>query len=297
VLLYFWDTALTLIHRLSLRELIMIKKILVGALVLTTTACTTLQHELKNYLNKPVVNYKSITVGQLAIDSIELNPTFNVLNKNAFPIPINAATYELFLNNDKVLDGTTNSIGTLPANQNKDVTLSLNLTEETLISLQHILLRDKKIDYQVKGNVNIMGLPILFEKSDTLYVPELEVVDMQVVSANFTQLDIMLKLEINNINNFNLPLENIHYSVSSNRNILFNGDIKDQDIAKGSNIIELPLSIKPNTLFTNIFALINNPVLPLHFEINTPLFNKSYDHALNLSSFFFAKENLNTFKL
>ncbi|TEW51513.1 hypothetical protein E2R67_07025 [Psychromonas sp. RZ5] len=276
---------------------IMIKKLLVGVLVLTTTACTTLQHELKNYLNKPVVNYKSISVGKLAIDAIELNPTFNVQNKNAFPIPINEATYELYLNNDKVLDGTTNAIGTLPANQDKDVTLSLNLTQETLISLQHILLRDKQLNYRVKGNVNAMGLTLPFEKSDTLYVPDLKVVDMQVVNASFTKLDIMLKLEVTNTNNFNLPLENIHYSVSSNRNILFNGDLKDQNVAKGSNTIQLPLTIKPNTLFTNIFALLNNPVLPLHFEINTPLFNKSYDHSLNLSSFFFAKEKLNTFNL
>ena len=50
----------------------MIKKLLVGALVLTTTACTTLQHEFKNYLNKPVVNYKSISVGKLAIDAYDV---------------------------------------------------------------------------------------------------------------------------------------------------------------------------------------------------------------------------------
>jgi len=275
----------------------MFKKILLGALVLTTTACSTLQHELKNHLNKPEVNYKSISVGKLAIDAIELNPTFNVLNKNAFPIPIDKATYELYLNNDKVLQGTTNSIGTLPATQDKDVTLSLNLTNETLISLQHILLRDKQLNYQVKGNVIAFGLTLPFEKSDTLYVPELDVVDMQVINATFTQLDIMLKLKVDNANKFNLPLENIHYSVSSNKSILFNGDIKNQNISKGSNTIELPITIKPNKLFSNIFALLNNPILPLHFEINTPLFNKSYDHSLNLSSFFFAKDNLNTFNL
>ena len=275
----------------------MIKKLLVGVLVVTTTACTTLQHELKNYLNKPVVTYQSISIGKLAIDGIELNPTFNVNNKNTFPIPINEATYELFLNGDKALAGSTTSIGTLPANQDKDVTLSLNLTQESLISLQHILLRDKQINYQIKGDVNAMGLTLPFEKSDTLYVPDLDVVDMQVINASFTQLDIILKLNVTNTNSFNLPLENIHYSVTSNHNILFNGDIKNQNIKKGENTIELPLTIKPNKLFSNIFALLNNPVLPLHFEINTPLFNKSYDHTLNLSSFFFAKDNFNTFNL
>lgn len=275
----------------------MVKKLLISVLVLSISACSTLQNTLKNNINKPVVSYKSMSIGQLAINAIELNPVFNIMNKNSFPIPINEASYELFFNNDKVLAGSTNSIGTLPAYQGKDVTLSLNLGQETLISLQHLLLKNKQLNYQVKGKLNIMGLPIAFEKSDTLYAPSLTVMDMEVVNASFTQLDLMLKLKVENNNNFNLPLENVHYSVSSNSNFLFSGDIKNQNIEQGGNIIKLPLSIKPNTLFSNIFALLNNPLLPLHFEINTPLFNKSYDHSLNLSSFFFAKDSINTFNL
>jgi len=275
----------------------MIKKLFIGVVMLTTTGCTTLQQELKHYLNKPSVNYKSISVGKIAIDAVELNPTFNVMNNNAFPIPINTASYTLSLNNKQVLTGVTNNIGTLPANQNKDFTLPITLTKDTLLSLQHILLKNKQLDYEVEGYVDVMGLTIPFEQSNTLFVPELDVIDMKVLNANFTQLDILLKLRVSNPNAFNLPLDDIHYTVSSNRNILFSGDINDQNIKAGNNTIELPLSIKPNKLFNNIFALLNSPVLPLHFEINTPLFNQSYDHSLDLSTYFLSQQSLNTFNL
>ena len=275
----------------------MIRKLLVSVLILTTTACTTFQHQFKNYLNKPEVSYKSVSIKKLAIDAIEFNSTFNIINKNAFSIPINEANYDLFLNNNKVLSSTTDFLGTLPANQDKNITFPLSLTQGTLISLQHILLRDKQINYRIKGNVNALGLSIPFEQSNTLYAPHLSILDMEVIRANFTQLDIILKLKVTNSNNFDLPLENIHYSVSSNHNILFSDDIKNKNILKGNNIIQLPLSIKPNRLFPNLFALLNNPILPLHIEINTLLFNQSYDHTLNLSSFFTVNENVNIFNL
>jgi len=275
----------------------MMKKLLAIALIMTTTACTMLQQEFKHFVNKPVVSYQSISVSKVAMDGIELNPTFNVSNKNAFPIPINNVSYVLSLNDKTMLTGQTNALGTLPANKNKDVTLSLALTKETLIALQQLLFKHKQLTYHITGEVDAMGLAIPFEESATLYVPEISIDGIEVISANFTQLDMLLTLNINNDNAFALPLEDITYSAASNNNALFDGAIKNQLIQKGNNRIQLPLSIKPNTLFSNIFDLLNNPVLPLHFEINTPLFHKSYDHSLNLTTFFLAKDSLNTFSL
>jgi len=264
----------------------MIKKSLIVAMMMIISACSTLQKELKNHVKTPEVNYQSISLGKVAMDSIELNPIFNIANKNAFSLPINTINYELSLNNEKMFAGETEAIGTLPANSDKNVSLSIDLTKETLTSLQQLLFKDKKLNYQVKGNVNVMGLAIPFEKSATLYVPEIKIIDFKVVNASFTQLDIILSVAIDNQNAFSLPLENVNYSVTSNNKSLFKGELKSQNIAQGKNNIQLPLSIKPNELFNNVFALLLTPELPLHVEINTPLFNKSYDHSLNLSSFF-----------
>lgn len=264
----------------------MIKKLLVVACMVVISACATLQKELSNYVTEPEVSYQSISVGKMSMDAIELIPTFNVANKNDFSLPINAITYELSLNNKKMLTGESDEIGTLPANADTDVSLSLDLTKETLTSLQQLLFKDKKLDYQIKGGVKAMGITIPFEKSATLYVPEIKIHDLKVNSATFDALDIVLSIDIDNKNEFSLPLEDVGYSVSSQGKMLFKGALQKQKIAQGKNTIQLPLSIKPNDLFSNVFSLLLDPEVPLKFEITTPIFSKSYEQSLNLGTFF-----------
>lgn len=264
----------------------MIKKLLAVAIVCTLSACASLQEELKNYVSQPEVTYKSIAIGEASMERLELTPTFNVTNPNSFPIPIDTVAYELSLNNKKMLAGETKAIGMLPGNGNKDVTLAIELTKETLSSLQQLLFKDRKIDYQIKGDVTAAGIAIPFEKSATLYIPDVKVSDLKVSNASFEQLDFVLVVAIDNQNEFSLPLEDVSYAVSSKGKALFNGALKNTKIAQGSNSVEIPVSIKPSDLFSSVFSLLLTPELPLHFEITSPLFTKSYDHPLNLNSFF-----------
>lgn len=262
------------------------KKFLLIALLITVSACSTLQEGVKSLVKQPEVTYKSISVGEVSMDAFELNPTFSIENKNTFSLPIDSVTYDLSLNEKNMLTGETKDIGTLPANNTKDVTLSLGLTQETLTALQQLLFKNKQLDYTIKGSVKTMGLAIPFEKSATLYVPEIKVADVQVKEASFSQLDILLSIDVDNKNDFGLPLDTLNYSVSSKGKHLFKGDINNQEIAKGKTNIQLPLSIKPSDLFTSVLGLLADPELPLHFEIQSPLFSKSYDQSLNLLTFF-----------
>ncbi|MFT6927067.1 MAG: LEA14-like dessication related protein [Psychromonas sp.] len=264
----------------------MIKNLIAVLLVVMVSACTTLQQGLKNYVKQPEVSYKSISIGKVSMSAIELNPTFNIANNNNFSLPIDAVTYDLSFNNKKMLAGETESIGTLPANDAKDVTLSLDLTDETLTSLQQLLFKDKKLDYVVKGAVKTMGLTIPFEKSATLYVPDVSIKDVKIVNGSFSQLDILLSVDLDNPNDFTLPLGMLNYTVSSNGKTLFKGDLENNKIGSGQNNIQLPLTIKPGDLFGSAFSLMSNPKLPLHFEISSPMFKKSHDQSVDLSSFF-----------
>ena len=264
----------------------MIKKLLAVSLLVMVSACSTVQKELKNYVQQPEVTYKSMSVGQVSMDGIVLNPTLNIANKNRFVLPISAVTYQLSLNNKQMLAGQSEEIGTLPANANKDVTLSLDLTKETLSALQQLLFKDKKLDYQVKGSVKTMGLTIPFEQSATLYAPKISIGDIKIVHASFKQLDILLSVDVDNQNDFTLPLETLSYSVSSANKVLLNGDLKNNKIAAGKNNLQLPLSIKPSDLFSSVFALLANPKLPLHVEVKSPLFTKSHDQLLDVRDFF-----------
>jgi LEA14-like dessication related protein len=266
--------------------LVMIKKLLAITMLLQVTACATLQQEINKFVKQPEVTYQSISVGSISPSGIELNPTFNISNKNDFAIPVDIVSYDFSLNNKQMFTGETAEIGTLPAQNNKDVTLSIDLTQATLASLQQLLLKDKKLNYLIKGKVTGMGLQIPFERSDTLYVPEISIADVKVVNVDLSQLDILLSIDVNNQNDFTLPIGNLDYSVSTGGNSLFKGALNNQRISTGQNNMQLPLTIKLDSIFSSVFAILANPELPLQFEINSPLFSQSFEQSMNLSSFF-----------
>lgn len=264
----------------------MFKKLSTVAVILMLSACASLQEGISSLVQTPEVSYQSIAIGEASMDLIELQPTFNVANKNDFPIPVDSVSYQLSLNNKKMLEGETKEVGTLPVNGNKDVTLGIDLTKETLSSMQQLLFKEKKIDYLIKGDVSAMGLSVPFEKSATLYVPDVTISDVKVVEASFDNLELLLSVDIENKNEFSLPLDDVSYAVSSKGKSLFTGALNNKKIAQGSNNVQIPVSIQPKDMFSSVFALLLSPELPLHIEITTPLFNKSYDHSLNLSTFF-----------
>ncbi|WP_413699526.1 LEA type 2 family protein [Psychromonas sp. KJ10-10] len=264
----------------------MIKKILAITLLLQISACANLQQEINKFVKQPEVTYQSISVGKVSMEGIELNPTFKIDNNNSFAIPVDVVSYDFTLNNKKLLAGETQAIGSLVANNSKDVTLSIDLTQESIVSLQQLLFKDKKLDYQVKGSVKAMGLVVPFEKSDTLYVPDISIADVKIINASLSNLELLLSIDVNNQNSFALPLEALNYSVSTGSQFLFEGALNNQQISQGKNNIQLPLSIKLDAIFTSVFAILANPELPLHFEINSPLFSHSFDQSMNLTSFF-----------
>ncbi|PKF62989.1 hypothetical protein CW745_06065 [Psychromonas sp. psych-6C06] len=261
------------------------KKILITLLLVTLTGCSTLQNELKSYVKQPKVSYQSIALGEVSTSEIELLPRFKIINTNDFSIPVNSIDYQLSLNNKTLLEGETDAIGTLPANADKELNLSIKLTQESLSSLKNILLNEKKIAYQIEGTVNTLGMTIPFEKSAVLFLPELKIGDLQVKSATFEEVTLLLNLEIENLNDFSIPLDSVRYGVSSAGKELFTGGLSNQKISHGKNSIEVPLSIKPSDLFSNIFSLLLDPQLPLSIEIETPFYSKSFQQRIDLSLF------------
>jgi LEA14-like dessication related protein len=66
----------------------MIKKVMLLVLAITVSACSTLQNLMKENIKEPEITYKSMSIGQLTRDNIELKPTFSIANNNGFTIPI-----------------------------------------------------------------------------------------------------------------------------------------------------------------------------------------------------------------
>jgi LEA14-like dessication related protein len=262
----------------------MIKKIILLVLAITVSACSTLQNLMKESIEEPEITYKSVSVGQLTRDKIELKPTFSITNNNGFTIPIDTLKYEFSFNQKAMIKGETDKVGDLPANQSTDVTLAIDLTKDTLAAIKDVLFKEGKIDYIIKGEVEVLGFNFSFEKASTLFKPTVSLGKLIIKKADFKQVDIVVNLTVGNQNDFTLPLDLLSYSVSSGANQLVAGSLKDQSIKQGTNLLQIPLSINPSRLFSSIFSLLQNPKLPLSFNVSIGAFEHSLQQTLNLES-------------
>jgi LEA14-like dessication related protein len=249
-------------------------------------ACSQLNDLLKDNVKEPEVSYKSLSVGEFNSQGIELKPVFKVLNKNAFTIPVNNVSYQLSFNQKKMLDGKTGELGNLPANNSKDIALGLLLNKEVLQSFKELLTNNKQLDMQLVGTVNILGFDLPFEASETFYRPEISVADMQVKNASFNQIDLMFSIKIDNKNRFTVPLSDISYRLDSGSKSLASGALQAGSIKQGENLIQVPISIQPSTLFSSVFALFKNPELPLSLVVDSPLQSIKKEQTINLKNFF-----------
>ncbi|HCM05450.1 MAG TPA: hypothetical protein DIC30_05505 [Oceanospirillales bacterium] len=264
----------------------MFKRIMLLVLAITSSACSTMQNLVQENIKEPEVAYKSISVGQLTSDKIELKPTFSVTNTNSYTIPVDSLKYEVSFNQKTMMKGETDKIGNLPSGESKDVTLGVDLTKDTLLSVKDVLLEEGKIDYVIKGEVEVMGFRFPFEKSSTLYKPSVSIGKLEIKESSFKQIGMVLNLTVENKNDFTLPLDMLSYTVSSGAMQLVEGDLKNQQIQQGVNQLKIPLTIGLSQLFSSIFSLMQNPELPLSFNFNAGGFEKSVEQTLDLKSLF-----------
>lgn len=262
------------------------KKLLIVATTIGLMSGCAGMEQLNNLVKTPTVNYKSMALGKVSSDSIELRPTFSLLNLNSFPVPVDTVDYKLSLNGKEMFNGVTQPIGTLNSNIAKDITLGVNLTGNVLKSLQHSLMETKEINYRVAGNIKVVGIALPFEHAATLYVPQVKVGSVKVTKANLSQLELVLKLAIDNRNDFVLPLDNINYTVASDGRDLLSGKLTNQRIQQGGNVIEVPLTLGTGKLVSSVFSLMQQPNIPLQIKINSPMFNVSQTQTINLKGFF-----------
>lgn len=250
------------------------------------TSCASLQSLLNGAIKEPTVNYKSVALGDINTNYIEIKPTLSIFNPNGFSVPIESLNYQLIINDKSMLSGKTNKIRTLPAKQSKDVTLGLILSQQTLKVFQDLLFKEDKITYKIKGITNVMGLKIPYEHSDTIVKPNISFADIKVRRASFNKLRMNLLVNINNPNSFSIPLDSLNYQISSKAKSLLTGSLKGQTIKPGKNQISLPLNINPRDFFSNLFALIQSPKMPIDLKLNGPMFNYSGKQSIDLSQFF-----------
>ncbi len=247
------------------------------------TACSNMEEAVKKNFKEPEITFKTLSIGDVSSSGIQLNPVFEVLNTNFYTIPLDQLSYELSFNEKTMLNGAIQDIGSLPANKSVDVTIPLNLNGETLDSFQELLVNNEKLAYSIKGKVKVLAINIPFKEEGVFYRPSISLGSFSVEESSFSRVKLNMSVKITNPNDFVLPISDLNYRLASGDKVLFDGGIENTELKQGENEIKIPLEIKPEELFSNVFSLLRDPKLPLEFSVDSPLQHVDKSMQLDLS--------------
>jgi len=232
------------------------------------TGCSNLQKQASNIIKKPSVAVESFKLGAVSEEGITLIPRLKITNENGFPIPVDGMSYDLSLNSRQMISGQNNDIGTLKSKQPKSVDVPVMLTSETLDFFVNSLFKDKKLDYQIKGAVQVLKFDLPFNQSGTFFYPEIKIGKFNLDSANLKEIAGSLIIDVTNKNDFVLPLKSFSYNINANGKQLFSNALSTGDgIPKnGQKSLTIPIKLKPSELGGSLFKMMTT--LKADFDVD-----------------------------
>lgn len=260
----------------------MFRTLCVVMVLLFLNACAAVKPVLGPDFKEPEISYQSIALGEVSLSMVQLKPTLAINNLNAFPIPVDQIEYQLLVNDKQLLKGSNESIGELPAKKSKNVTFQIDLNGESLEAARGVLYKADRFDYVIQGKVKALGMSFPFSRSSSLSKPKIAFGGFKINSASFGKISMALTLDVENNNDFSIPLSDLSYKISSKKQLLMSGNLKDESIKQGKNTFQIPLVFKPNELFSSVLSLLANPKMPLTLDIKSSLFSYSTEQSLDI---------------
>lgn len=143
------------------------------ALLLLAVGCSQLQ--------KPSVALKNMSLKGADADGFTMDFDAAVANPNAAAIPLGDVKYDLAVAGKKLLGGSADGGGTIPANGSRDFTFPVNVKWADLLAAKEAVAQSGgSVPYALSGNLAVPGgLPMLggqsvpFDYSGTLDVASL----------------------------------------------------------------------------------------------------------------------------
>ncbi len=98
--------------------------------------------------------------------------------------------------------------------------------------------------------------------------PTASVTNTQITGLSFSQADLLIDIKINNPNDVGIDLAGLNFDLKINNNSLLSGNKKDplNILAKGSNTIQLPLSLKYADIYGALTSLLEEDKSTYQFD-------------------------------
>ena len=131
-------------------------------LCLLLSACSS--NGLKGIAETPKVQVHKVEMGNFNLNGGSAVFILNISNPNSFPIPLTGFDYGLRLNGIEVANGIKEQRVTIGAKQSQKLEVPLTLSFTNMLNMLPNLLRTRKVDYSLGGNLHFPWIKIPFQR-------------------------------------------------------------------------------------------------------------------------------------
>ena len=202
---------------------------------------------------KPTAKITGTRLANITFEQVDLVFDLEVENKNPVTLKLSGLDYELKVENQSLVSGTTTQAIKVKANSTSSVQLPITLKFNDLKNLPGELWDKDIINYQLLSKFNV-NLPVIgnyaipVEKKGELPVPkipEISIRDVNVKNISFLSAELVARITVNNPNNFDMAVSNLIYQLNINQQNWGQGKINNtiNIPKKGRAIFEIPLKL------------------------------------------------------
>lgn len=239
--------------------------LLIGA-ALSSFGCQALQNLAD--AQKPNLSVQEVRVTDFAFDEIELTFDVRVENPNPFELQLQSYTYDFNINGNTFIEGTREKGLAIAATDTSIIHVPVELNFGELYDLFNSLKDEDSADYKLFADLTF-NLPVLGEttiplkKTGTvplLQLPEIRVAGLQVIDANFSDVDLKLNIAVQNPNGFALFLNGFSYQFEvNNQEWLDTRFTNDVTVSENSiQYISIPISLNTLNIGASVIDLLQN---------------------------------------
>ncbi|KAJ8538513.1 hypothetical protein K7X08_027734 [Anisodus acutangulus] len=215
---------------------------------------------------KPTADFAAIHIPHINLKMAEIVVDVLVKNPNPIPIPLIDINYLIESDGRKLLSGLIPDAGTIHAHGSETIKIPLNLIYDDIKTTYHDIKPGSIIPYKIKVDL-IVDVPVFgritipLEKTGEIpipYKPDIDVEKIHFERFSFEETVAVLKLKLENKNDFDLGLNSLDYDVWISDVNIGGADLeKSAKLEKnGISYIDLPITFRPKEFGSALWDMI-----------------------------------------
>ena len=263
--------------------------------VLSGVFLTTCAH-LEQLMKDPVVTLDSVNLTGINLQGTDLLCKIKIQNPNPIDIPFPEIDWELYVNENFFVKGIILNNTSLKKRGSTIVDVPVNLNYLELFNSVKSLIGTKQADYKIALAAKF-NLPVLGEKVwdlehagifPVLQPPKLSMPSFKIDKLDFTKIDLLFSVNVENPNEFELPMPKFDYDYQISNNSFIKSSL-DANKASGAAVagtamlaaaaatpVVIQLSVNYLDLLQKIVSLVNAneapSILSLKGDFGLPAF-------------------------